>query len=63
MKTSKLFTIDAEIAEKLKKTNASQLVNKLLQEFFEVRSDKNTLLDEKNALLNHFSKKKSLFRR
>lgn len=61
MKTSKLFTIDTEIAEKLKVINGSKLVNGLLKEYFELRSDKNTLLEEKTAVLTSISKKKSLF--
>lgn len=58
MKTSRLFTIDVELAERLSQTNASKLINTLLKEYFEVRSDKNTLLSEKNAVLEQISKKK-----
>lgn len=63
MKTSKLFTIDVELAERLKNTNASELVNSLLKEHFEVRSEKNTLLDQKKAALDQIIKKKERFRR
>lgn len=61
MKTGKLFTIDVEIAEKLQNINASQLVNGLLKEYFDVRSDKNTLKEEKKAVFDAISKKKSNF--
>ena len=61
MKTSKLFTIDVEIAERLKNTNASLLVNGLLKEYFDLRSDKNTLKEEKIAVFDAISKKKSNF--
>ena len=60
MKTNKQFTIDVDIAERLKQTNASQLINTLLKEYFEVRSDKNTLLDEKTAVKDKDLKKKKL---
>ena len=63
MKTNKQFTIDVDIAERLKETNASQLINSLLREHFEVRSQKNTLLEEKKSVLVQISKKKSLWRR
>ena len=61
MKTSKLFTIDVEIAERLKNMNGSELTNRLLKEYFELRSDKSTLKDEKTAILKQLSKKKSNF--
>jgi len=61
MKTNKQFTIDIEIAEKLKNTNASQLVNTLLKEYFDLRQGKNTLKDEKKAVFDAISKKKSNF--
>ena len=61
MKTGKLFTIDVEIAERLKNINASGLVNGLLKEYFELRSDKNTLKEEKKAVLSHLLKKKESF--
>ena len=62
MKTSKLFTIDVDLAERLKNTNASSIVNTLLKEYFELRSGKNTLKDEKKAVFDAISKKKSNFR-
>lgn len=61
MKTSKLFTIDVDLAERLKNTNGSAIVNTLLKEYFELRSDKNTLRDEKKAVFDAISKKKSNF--
>ena len=63
MKTSKLFTIDVEIAEKLKNTNASELVNRLLKAELEFRSGKSTLLDEKKAEMKSFLKKKRDYRK
>lgn len=63
MKTGKLFTIDVEIAEKLKNLNGSKLVNDLLKEYFELRTGKNTLKDEKEAVLKDILKKKSNFRK
>jgi len=63
MKTSRLFTIDIDIAERLKDLNASELVNRLLKGHFEVYSAKNTLLDEKKAVLSSISKKKSQFQK
>ena len=63
MKTGKLFTIDVEIAERLQNLNASALVNGLLKEYFELRSDKNTLKEEKTAVLKSIVKKKSNFLR
>ncbi len=61
MKTSKLFTLDADIAERLQNINASNLVNRLLKDYFSVFSSKNTLLDEKKALYNQVLKKKERF--
>lgn len=61
MKTGKLFTIDVELAEKLKNINGSGLVNELLKEYFELRSDKNTLKEEKEAIYKQVIKKKSNF--
>jgi len=61
MKTSKLFTLDVEICTKLKNTNASALVNRLLSEHFEHFNPKNTLLDEKKAILKGIQKKNALF--
>ena len=61
MKTSKLFTIDVDIAERLKNINGSELANRLLKEYFELRSDKNTLKDEKKAVLSLIIKKKNNF--
>ena len=63
MKTSKLFTIDVDLAERLKNVNGSAIVNTLLKEYFELRSDKNTLRDEKKAVFDAISKKKRYFRR
>lgn len=63
MKTSKLFTIDIELAERLKNVNGSQIVNTLLKEYFAIRSDKSSVLDEKTAVLEQIKKKKSNFLR
>ncbi len=63
MKTSKLFTIDVDLAERLKNVNGSAIVNTLLKEYFELRSGKNTLRDEKKAVFDAISKKKSNFRK
>lgn len=61
MKTSKMFTIDVEIAQKLDNINASALTNRLLKEYFDLKSDKNTLIEEKKAVFNDVSKKKNFF--
>jgi len=61
MKTSKLFTLDVEIVQKLKNTNASGLINRLLTEHFENFNPKNTLLDEKKAILKGIQKKNAVF--
>ena len=63
MKTSKLFTIDVDLAEKLKNVNGSAIVNTLLKEHFELRTGKNTLRDEKKAVFDAISKKKSNFQK
>lgn len=63
MKTSKLFTIDVDLAERLKNINASKIVNELLKEYFEIRSDKNSVLEEKQAVLEQLRKKKGNFLR
>lgn len=58
MKTSKLFTIDTELADRLGGVdNASSLINDLLSEYFSVRADKNTLFDQKKAVLIDLKKK------
>jgi len=61
MKTGKLFTLDIEIAEKLKNLNASKLVNTLLKEHFDARGGKNTLKEQKKAVYDAISKKKERF--
>lgn len=61
MKTGKLFTIDVEIAEKLTNLNASKLVNELLKEYFQYRTGKNSLKEQKQAILKEIFKKKSKF--
>lgn len=63
MKTSKLFTIDVELAERLKSLNASRIVNELLKEYFEIRSDKSSILEEKEAVLEQLKQKKNVFQR
>lgn len=58
MKTSKLFTIDIEIAERLTTIdNSSALVNELLGEYFRVRSGKRTGLEQKKAIITDLKKK------
>ena len=61
MKTSKLFTINVDVADRLKNLNASELVNRLLLEYFELKVDKNTLKEEKTAVLKAIIKKKRYF--
>jgi len=61
MKTSKLFTLDQDICERLANINASSLVNRLLKDHFAVYSTKNTLLDEKQAVIKNILKKKDRF--
>lgn len=64
MKTSKLFTIDTELAEKLSKyDNASALVNSLLYDHFAIRPDKNTLFEQKRALMSNLKKKPKILGR
>lgn len=63
MKTNKQFSIDVEIAEKLKDVNASKLISGLLKEHFDLRKGKNTLKEEKMAVLASISKKKKNFLR
>ena len=58
MKVSKLFTIDVEIAERLKSSgNSSALINKLLKEYYEIRSDKHGIFEEKRAIFEDLKKK------
>jgi len=61
MKTSKLFTLDVELVQKLKNVNGSGLINRLLKEHFEHFNPKHTLLDEKKAILKGIQKKNALF--
>lgn len=61
MKVARNYTIDYELLEKMQNLNASELINTLLKEYFELRSDKNTLKDEKKAVFDAISKKKSNF--
>ncbi|MBA7662234.1 hypothetical protein ES703_70260 [subsurface metagenome] len=58
MKVARTYTLDHEIVSKLQNINASELINRLLKDYFEAYSGKNTLLDEKNALYNQVLKKK-----
>lgn len=60
MKTGKLVTIDVEIAEKLKGINASRLINGLLIEYFDLKQGKNTVIEEKKAVLNAIKIKKNI---
>lgn len=61
MKISKLFTIDADLCEKLKNINASELVSQLLNQHFLIFDDKSSLLEQKKASLDEIKKKKRLF--
>lgn len=62
MKTARTFTIDVPIAERLLHLdNQSDVVNKLLKEYFEIKGDRSTLLDEKQAVLRQMAKKKDSF--
>jgi len=63
MKTSKLFTLDQNIAERLQNINASELVNRLLKDHFAVFKPNNSLLDEKQAIIKQILKKKDRFLR
>lgn len=64
MKTSKLFTIDTELAERLSKIdNASALINQLLNEYFRVRADKTTMFEQKKAIITDLKKKHVILRR
>ena len=63
MKVARTYTLDHEIVERLVNLNASDLINRLLKEHFEVYSSKNTLLDEKQASFKQLFKKKRNFRK
>jgi hypothetical protein len=58
MKVSRLFTIDVEIAEKLKQTpNQSGFVNDLLKEHFSISSKKSGIVEQKQAIFSNLKKK------
>lgn len=59
MKTSKLFTINAELVELLSKTNASALVNDLLMDYFDQNEEQN--IDVLRAKMAKKVAKKRLF--
>lgn len=62
MKTNQTFTIDVDIAERLKGLdNQSNTINTLLKEYFEIRGDKSSILEEKEAVLSNLKKKTSNF--
>ncbi len=61
MKIARTYTLDQEMVEKLVNINASDLINRLLREHFEAYSPKNTLLDEKQAIIKQVLKKKDRF--
>ena len=61
MKVARTYTLDQEMVEKLANINASDLINRLLREHFEAYSPKNTLLDEKQAIIKQVLKKKDRF--
>jgi len=59
MKTNKMITIDEEINQKLRmESNASALINRLLQEHYEFTAGKKKdLTQQKEVLLKNYSKK------
>ena len=61
VKVARTYTIDHELVEKLQNLNASELINQLLVEHFQIYSKKNTLLDEKQAVIKQILKKKDRF--
>ena len=61
MKVARTYTLDQEIVEKLANLNASDLINRLLRDHFEIYSTKNNLLDEKQAIIKQVLKKKDRF--
>lgn len=61
MKISKLFTIDADLCEKLKNINGSALVSQLLEQHFSIFDNKSSLLEQKKGVLDEIKKKKRLF--
>ena len=58
MKTSKLFTIDTELEERLSNVdNAYALINELLSDYFKIRGDNKGVFDEKRAIVSDLKKK------
>lgn len=58
MKVSRLFTIDVELAEKLKQLdNQSELINNLLKEHFSFSSKKTGISEQKQAIFEQMKKK------
>lgn len=61
MKTSKLFTIDTELAERLSgEDNASALINQLLSDYFKIRRDNKGVFEQKKAIVSDLKKKLKL---
>jgi hypothetical protein len=63
MKTSKLFTIDLDIAERLKGLNASHLVNSLLSEHFSVNLIGNKIKNTKETVAKSLKKNSNWLKR
>ena len=61
MKVARTYTLDQEIVERLANLNASDLINRLLKDHFVSYNPKNTLLDEKKAIIKQLLKKKDRF--
>jgi hypothetical protein len=58
MKVSRLFTIDVELAEKLKQSgNQSSIINNLLKEHFSTSSKKSGIIEQKQAIFSNMKKK------
>lgn len=58
MKVSRLFTIDVELAEKLKQSgNQSSIINNLLKEHFSTSSKKCGVIEQKQAIFSNMKKK------
>lgn len=64
MKVSRLFTIDVELAEKLKQMpNQSAYVNQILKESLSLSSKKSDIIEQKQAIYSNFKKKMREIRR
>lgn len=56
-KGHRMFTLDVELLEKLKRVNASALVNKLLKDYFDKEELKGKSQEEIDAILDLMKKK------